>query len=121
MARRGGGRGGRGSSSKPSSTAYVVVKKVSKPAKGGKSQTPKGKSGGVHKKKTPVGKRGGSRGRGRGRGRGGDDAKKKTAEQLDAEMDAYFMKDEKTAAQRLNTDLDDYWKNKPAEDEEMAS
>jgi hypothetical protein len=28
-------------------------------------------------------------------------------------MDAYFLKDEKTAAQRLNADLDDYWKSKP--------
>lgn len=114
--RRGGGRAG--SSGKQSSTTYVVVKKVSQAGKGGKGQTPKGKNAGVHKKKTPVGKRGGSRGRGRGgRGRGGQE--KKTAEQLDAEMDAYFLKDEKTAAQKLNNDLDDYWKNKPA-DEEMA-
>jgi hypothetical protein len=33
-------------------------------------------------------------------------------------MDAYFLKDEKTAPQRLNADLDDYWAKKddaPAE------
>ena len=30
-------------------------------------------------------------------------------------MDAYFMKDAKTATQKLDTDLDDYFKNKPAE------
>jgi hypothetical protein len=36
-------------------------------------------------------------------------------------MDAYFLKDEKTAAQRLNADLDDYWKSKPTvEAEEEA-
>jgi hypothetical protein len=33
-------------------------------------------------------------------------------------MDSYFLKDEKTAAQRLNTDLDDYWKHKPAEEQQ---
>lgn len=32
-------------------------------------------------------------------------------------MDAYFLKDEKTAAQRLNADLDEYWKSKPAAEE----
>lgn len=29
-------------------------------------------------------------------------------------MDDYFLKDGKTAAQKLNSDLDDYWKTKPA-------
>lgn len=29
-------------------------------------------------------------------------------------MDDYFLKDEKTAPQRLNADLDDYWKAKDA-------
>ena len=36
-------------------------------------------------------------------------------EELDAEMDAYFLKgDPKTAHSRLNEDLDDYFKQKPA-------
>lgn len=41
-------------------------------------------------------------------------------EDLDAEMDAYFMKDSKTAVQRLDNDLDDYFKTKPAETEAEA-
>lgn len=47
-----------------------------------------------------TGDRRGRGGRGGGRGRGGRDKpeKKKTKEELDAEMDAYFLQDEKTAA-----------------------
>lgn len=52
------------------------------------------------------GGRGGGRGRGRGRNFGG---KKKTKEELDAEMDAYFLKDAKTAVTRLDADLDEYF------------
>ncbi len=57
---------------------------------------------------------------GRG-GRGGrGEAKPRTAEELDAQMDEYFLKsgDEKLVAAKLNEDLDSYWKNKPAEMEE---
>lgn len=58
------------------------------------------------------------KGRGRGQGKG---EKKKSKEELDAEMDAYFLKDEKTAAQRLNADLDDYWKAKPTAEAEAEA
>jgi hypothetical protein len=39
-------------------------------------------------------------------------------------MDAYFLKDEKTAPQRLNADLDEYWAKKddvPAAEEAAAA
>ena len=57
------------------------------------------------------GRRGAQRG-GRG-GRGGRAADKpKSKEQLDAEMDAYFIKDHKHAQTKLNADLDGYFKEK---------
>ena len=37
--------------------------------------------------------------------------KARTKEELDAEMDRYMMKDEKTAEAKLNDDLDAYFKN----------
>ena len=88
----------------------MIVKRVggSSGKRGGRTSVTPGKSrGGVSK--TRGGRRGGGRGtapvkaggrgRGRGGGRQGGDKKKLTAEQLDAEMDSYFLKDEKTAAQ----------------------
>lgn len=89
---------------------------------GGQASRPTGgvqKKGGGPQRQDKRG--GGGRGKGRGGGRFGQRSgagpisqKKKTKEELDAEMDAYFLKDEKTAAQKLNSDLDDYWKVKPA-------
>ncbi|KAI8799790.1 hypothetical protein BJ742DRAFT_844342 [Cladochytrium replicatum] len=46
----------------------------------------------------------GGRGRGRSRGRGG----KLTKHSLDAELDAYMLKDEKYAQSKLDSDLDSY-------------
>ena len=48
-----------------------------------------------------------------GRGGGSKPDKAKTKEELDAEMDSYFLKDEKSAPKKLDADLDDYWKSKP--------
>lgn len=118
-------------------TKVVIVKRVttavgkgsSRGGGGGKQGRGQGPRGGIQKKpSTPGGRgsgggRGGPRGRGGRGGRGSRPEKKKTKEELDAEMDTYFLKDEKTAAQRLNADLDDYWKQKPAaaEGEEKAA
>ena len=57
--------------------------------------------------------RGGGRGR-RGRGgRGGQGSgKPKSQAELDAELDGYFLKDGKTAANRLDSDMDAYWSKK---------
>lgn len=55
-----------------------------------------------------------------GRGHKSDqkkDKKPKTKEELDAEMDAYFLQDEKTAKKKLEEDMDDYWKAAPAKEE----
>jgi len=62
------------------------------------------------------GGRGGGRGRGRGRGRGGKGAKPKpkTAEELDAEMDAFLQGKPKTAKD-LDAEMDNYAKEAPAE------
>ena len=48
------------------------------------------------------------KGGGRGRGKEAEKKKPKTAEELDAEMDAYMMKDEKTALKKLDEDMDAY-------------
>ena len=86
-------------------TQYVIVKRVSTRGRGrGRGQaaagTPRTRGGGVTKGRGGRGRGRGGRGRGRGgRGRGYESKKKLTAEALDAEMDSYFMKDEKTAAQ----------------------
>lgn len=58
----------------------------------------------------------GSRSRGRGRGGRGRDSGSKTKEQLDQEMEDYFLKgDPKQAQNRLDKDLDDYFASKPTE------
>ena len=60
----------------------------------------------------------GLRGRGRGGRRGGrgDRGPPKTKEQLDREMDDYFLKgDSQVAKSKLDQDLDDYFAHKPAE------
>jgi hypothetical protein len=79
----------------------VITKSPSGPAKGKQAGNKHGNGG-----------RGGRGGRG--------EAKPRTAEELDAQMDEYFLKsgDEKLVAAKLNEDLDSYWKNKPAEMEE---
>lgn len=45
-------------------------------------------------------------------------AKPKTQEELDREMEEYFMKDSKSAKATLDNGLDDYFKSKDAEKEE---
>lgn len=46
--------------------------------------------------------------------------KPKTAEELDRDMEAYFMKDEKVAAKKLDEDMDTYWEQKKAKEAEDA-
>ena len=41
----------------------------------------------------------------------------KSKEDLDAEMDKYMLRDEKTGTAILDNDLDDYFKNKSSKDE----
>jgi hypothetical protein len=53
----------------------------------------------------------GGRGRGRG-GRGRGEGKPKSAEDLDAELTAYMLKDSAHAQQHLDKDLDDYMNKK---------
>ena len=57
------------------------------------------------------GRRGAQTGGRGGRGGRGTD-KPKSKEQLDAEMDDYFLKDHKHAQTKLNADLDSYFKEK---------
>ena len=60
------------------------------------------------------GRGGGRNSRGRGRGSGG---KPKTAQELDDDMAAYFLKDKKTANTHLDNDLDDYMNEREKKDE----
>ncbi len=66
--------------------------------------------------------RGADRGGGRGRrGRGGrGGGKPKSQAELDAELDGYFLKDGKTAANRLDSDMDAYWADKEKAKAEAA-
>ncbi|KAI9920043.1 hypothetical protein PsorP6_015496 [Peronosclerospora sorghi] len=60
-------------------------------------------------------RRGGSaKGRGGRGGRGGRRHKppSKTAEELDADMDRYWIKSAEHASKKLDGDMDEYWKNK---------
>lgn len=41
-----------------------------------------------------------------------------TAEELDRQMDDYMMRDEKTAGKKLDEDMESYWEQKKAKDEE---
>jgi len=83
-----------------------IVKRLGKGQKGVKG---KGGAKGVRGR--------GGRGRGRGgKGRGGEKAKPKTAEELDAELDAYLNTKPQTA-EDLDADLDAYSKSKDASDE----
>ena len=47
--------------------------------------------------------------------------KARTKEELDAEMDRYMMKDEKTAAAKLDNDLDAYFKKAAASENDDAA
>jgi len=62
--------------------------------------------------KRGSGGRGGGRGRGRGRGGKGDKPKPKTAEELDAEMDAFLQSKPKTEKD-LDAEMDNYAKEAP--------
>ena len=68
------------------------------------------------------GGRGGGRNSRGGRGRGrGAESKPQTKEDLDADMDAYFLKDKKSGGSYLDNDLDSYFANRQKKDEAAAT
>lgn len=58
---------------------------------------------------------------GRGRGRGPPREKKRTKDDLDAEMDAYFLKDKDVAKKKLDGDLDTYLAGKKSKEVEVEA
>jgi hypothetical protein len=105
VAPAGKGRG-KGKKANPPPAKKTKAAKAAPPAKGKKGSTPKGKEA----KKTVKAKKPAP-----------EKKTPKTAEELNAEMDAYLMKDEKTALKKLDEDMETYRANAAKKKEEKKT
>eukprot|EP00884_Botryococcus_braunii_P000494 jgi/Botrbrau1/10445/Bobra.0133s0052.1 len=102
-------RGARGADGRESGPRVVTALRGGTSKRGGRGGVVAEMEGGTQVEDRVVVAFGELRGRGRSFGRS---EKKKTKEELDAEMDAYFLKDSKTAQTKLDADLDEYFASK---------